>query len=260
MKWTLRTISFATTKHETLFRTRTLILSSEQKFCRQKNLCLRYKRKLFKKNSNQNRSWSKSSTRNLRKRFVSLSKKQKILFRKKRLKKSLIKISISWTFRSNFASFWKSCNNLINSRKRKRFKLLRQSLKRRNSSVIQKKENEKWKMTFYISKKNIIFSRIFYEKNCSNKITMILMRNISNMKKFLSYFEKNIDDRTCRKTLKNTLSRARNVRWQNRLNINFMNYFNHYRFSWSSKKIEQWISLLIYRSANVTNRFMTLYW
>jgi hypothetical protein len=68
-------------------------------------------------------------------------------------------------------------------------------------------------MTFYTSKKNIIFSRVFYEKNCLNKITMIFMRNILNMKKFLSYFEKNIDDRTCRKTLKNTLSRARNVRW-----------------------------------------------
>ncbi len=105
MIWTLKTISFATKKHEASFRTRTLILSSEQKSCRQKNLCLRYKRKLFKQDSNQNRSWSKNSTRNSRKRFVSLRKKQKILFRKKRLKKSLIKISISWIFRSNFASF-----------------------------------------------------------------------------------------------------------------------------------------------------------
>jgi hypothetical protein len=78
--------------------------------------------------------------------------------------------------------------------------------------------------------------------------------------KFLNYFEENIDDRTCRETLKNTLSRARNVRWQNRLNINFMNYFNHYRFSWDSKRIEQWISVLIYRSANVANKFMTRYW
>ncbi len=82
-----------------------LILSSKQKSCRQKNLCLRYKRKLLKQNSNQDRSWSKSSTRNSKKRFVSLSKKQKILFRKKRLKKSFIKISISWILWSNFASF-----------------------------------------------------------------------------------------------------------------------------------------------------------
>jgi hypothetical protein len=37
----------------------------------------------------------------------------------------------------------KSCNNLINSRKRKRLNLLRQSLRRRNSNVIQKKRNEK---------------------------------------------------------------------------------------------------------------------
>jgi hypothetical protein len=91
-------------------------------------------------------------------------------------------------------------------------------------------------MTFYTSKRNIIFSRVFYKENCSNKITMIFMRNISNMKIFLNYFEENIDDRTCRKTLKNTLFHARNVRWQNRLNINFMNYFNHYRFSWDLKK------------------------
>jgi exonuclease VII large subunit len=105
MRWTLKTISFATKKHEALLRTRTLILSSEQESCRQKNLCLWYKRKLFKQDSNQDRSWSKSSTKNSRKRFVSLSKKQKILFRKKRLKKSFIKISTSWTFRSNFASF-----------------------------------------------------------------------------------------------------------------------------------------------------------
>jgi hypothetical protein len=115
-------------------------------------------------------------------------------------------------------------------------------------------------MTFYISKKNIIFSRIFYEKNCSNRITMILMRNILNMKKSLSYFEENIDDRICRETLKNTLSRTRNVRWQSRLNINFMNYFNHYRSSWNLKRIEQWILLLIYCLTNVTNRFMILYW
>jgi hypothetical protein len=31
--------------------------------------------------------------------------------------------------------------------------------------VIQKKENEKWRMTFYVSKKNITFSRIFYKEN-----------------------------------------------------------------------------------------------
>ncbi len=67
-------------------------------------------------------------------------------------------------------------------------------------------------MTYYILKKNIEFSQIFDEKNCSNKIMMIFMRDILNTKKFLSYFEKNIDDRTCRKTLKNTLSRAQNVR------------------------------------------------
>ncbi len=66
-------------------------------------------------------------------------------------------------------------------------------------------------MTFYISKKNITFSRIFYEENCLNKITMIFMQNILNTKKFLNYFEENIDDRTCLKTLKNTLSRAQNV-------------------------------------------------
>jgi predicted metal-dependent peptidase len=105
MKWTLKTISFATKNHEALFRTRTLILSSKQESCRQKNLCLRYKQKLFKQKSNQNRSWSKNSTRNSKKRFVSLSKKQKTLFWKKRLKKSLIKISISWILRSNFVSF-----------------------------------------------------------------------------------------------------------------------------------------------------------
>jgi hypothetical protein len=115
-------------------------------------------------------------------------------------------------------------------------------------------------MTFYISKKNIIFSRIFYEENDLNKITMIFMRDISNMKKSLNYFEENIDDRTYRKKLKNTLSRAHNVRWQSRLNINFMNFFNYYRFSWDLKKIEQWSLLLIYRSTNVANKFMILYW
>jgi hypothetical protein len=49
-------------------------------------------------------------------------------------------------------------------------------------------------MTFYISTKNITFSRIFYEENCSNKITMIFMRNILNTRKSLNYFEENIDD------------------------------------------------------------------
>jgi hypothetical protein len=123
-----------------------------------------------------------------------------------------------------------------------------------------KVKNEKWKMTFYILTKNTTFSSIFYEKNCSNKITMILIRNILTTRKFLSYFEENIDDRTCRRTLKNTLSRARNVRWQSWLNINLMNYFNHCRFSWNSKRIEQWILSLICRSTNVVSRFMTLYW
>jgi hypothetical protein len=51
-------------------------------------------------------------------------------------------------------------------------------------------------------KKNIIFFRILYEKNCSNKIMTIFMRIISNTKKFLSFFEENIDDSTCWKTFK----------------------------------------------------------
>ncbi len=54
-----------------------------------KNLCLQYKRKLFMHDSIQDHSRSKSSTKNSRKRFISLSKKQRILFRKKRLRKSL---------------------------------------------------------------------------------------------------------------------------------------------------------------------------
>jgi hypothetical protein len=66
-------------------------------------------------------------------------------------------------------------------------------------------------MTFYILKKNIIFFRIFYEKNCLNKIMTIFMRIIPNTRKFLNFFEENIDDSTCRKTLKNTLFRAQNV-------------------------------------------------
>ncbi len=66
-------------------------------------------------------------------------------------------------------------------------------------------------MTYYILKKNIIFSRIFYEKNCLNKIMTIFMQIILNTKKFLNFFEKNIDDSTCRKMLKNTLFRAQNV-------------------------------------------------
>jgi hypothetical protein len=49
---------------------------------------------------------------------------------------------------------------------------------------------------------NITSSRVFYEENCLNQITMIFMRNILNMKKFLNYFKENIDNRTCRKTLK----------------------------------------------------------
>ncbi len=40
-----------------------------------------------------------------KKMFCFIVIKTKILFREKRLKKSLIKISISWIFRSNFASF-----------------------------------------------------------------------------------------------------------------------------------------------------------
>jgi hypothetical protein len=66
-------------------------------------------------------------------------------------------------------------------------------------------------MTYYILKKDIIFFRIFYEENCLNKIMTIFMRIISNMKNFLSFFKKNIDDLTCQKKLKNTLSRAQNV-------------------------------------------------
>jgi hypothetical protein len=62
------------------------------------------------------------------------------------------------------------------------------------------------------------------------------MRIISSTRKFLSFFEENIDDSTCRKTLKNTSFRAQNVSLQNRLNIKFMNYFNYYRFFKSSKK------------------------
>jgi hypothetical protein len=89
---------------------------------------------------------------------------------------------------------------------------------------------------------------------------MIFMRNISNTKKFLNYFEENIDDRTCRKTLKNTLFYEENVRWQSWLNINFMNYFNHCWFSWNLRKIKQWIWLLIYHLTNVMNKFITLYW
>jgi hypothetical protein len=63
-------------------------------------------------------------------------------------------------------------------------------------------------MTYYILKKNIIFFRVFYEKNCLNKIMTIFMRIILNTKKFLSFFEENTDDLTYRKTLKNTSFRA----------------------------------------------------
>ncbi len=66
-------------------------------------------------------------------------------------------------------------------------------------------------MTFYILKRNIIFFRIFYKKNYLNKIMTIFMRIILNTRKFLNFFEENIDDSTCRKTLKNTSSRAQNV-------------------------------------------------
>ncbi len=70
---------------------------------------------------------------------------------------------------------------------------------------------------------------------------MIFMQNVLITRKLLSFFEENIDDWICRKRSKNSLSRAQNVRWQSWLNINFMNYFNHCRFSWNSGKIEQWI-------------------
>ncbi len=87
-KWTSKTILFATKFLKALLRIRTLILLSKQESCRQKNLCLQYKRKLFMHDSIQDHSRSKNSIRNSKKPFVSLSKKQKTLFRKKRLKKS----------------------------------------------------------------------------------------------------------------------------------------------------------------------------
>ncbi len=40
-------------------------------------------------------------------------------------------------------------------------------------------------MTYYILKKDIIFSRIFYEENCSNKIMMIHMRVFFEYEKIL---------------------------------------------------------------------------
>ncbi len=81
-KWTSKTILFATKTLKTLFHMRTLILSSEQESCRQKNLCLRYKEKLLTCDSNSNHSRSKNSTKNSKKRFVSLSTKQRMLFQK----------------------------------------------------------------------------------------------------------------------------------------------------------------------------------
>ncbi len=87
-EWTSRTILFATKILKALLHMRTLILLSEQESCRQKNLCLQYKQKLFMYDSIQDHSRSESSAKNSRKRFISLSKKQRILFRKKRLKKS----------------------------------------------------------------------------------------------------------------------------------------------------------------------------
>jgi hypothetical protein len=110
-------------------------------------------------------------------------------------------------------------------------------------------------MTFYILKRNIISSRIFYEKNCSNKIMTIFMQIIFNTRKFLNFFEKVINDLICRRTLKITSFRAQNISWQNRLNINFMNYFNHYRFLKNSKRTEQWILSLIYRSRKRREQF-----
>jgi hypothetical protein len=53
-------------------------------------------------------------------------------------------------------------------------------------------------MIYYILKKNIIFFRIFYEKNYSNKIMTIFTQIISNVKKLLSFFKKNINDSTPR--------------------------------------------------------------
>jgi hypothetical protein len=52
---------------------------------------------------------------------------------------------------------------LINSRKKKRFKLLRQSLRRRSLNVIQKKKmkNEEWHFTF---RKKILYSRESFTK------------------------------------------------------------------------------------------------
>jgi hypothetical protein len=115
------------------------------------------------------------------------------------------------------------------------------------------------KMTFYILKKDIIFFRISYEENCSYKIMTIFMRIISNTKKLLNFFEKNIDDSTCRKTLKNTSFRAQNVSWQNRLNISFMNYFNHYRFFKNSKITEQWILLNLIIDLSLNKRREQIY-
>ncbi len=66
-------------------------------------------------------------------------------------------------------------------------------------------------MTYYILKKDIIFSQNSYEENCSNRIMMTLMQVTSSMRKFLSFFEENIDDQTCRETFENTSSRAQNV-------------------------------------------------
>jgi hypothetical protein len=57
---------------------------------------------------------------------------------KKTIKKIALKILTSRNHRLNFASFWKFCKSLINSLKKEWFKLLRQSLWTRDSTIIRK--------------------------------------------------------------------------------------------------------------------------
>ncbi len=102
-KWTSKTILFATKIFKTLFHMCTLILSSEQKSCRQKNLRLRYKQKHFTCDLNSDHSKSQNNAKNSKKHFVSLSTKWKMLFQEKRLKKSFRKISISRNSQLKFA-------------------------------------------------------------------------------------------------------------------------------------------------------------
>jgi hypothetical protein len=66
-------------------------------------------------------------------------------------------------------------------------------------------------MTSYISKKDIISSRVSYEENCSNKIMMIHTSNTSSTRKLLISFEKNTDDQICEERFESPSSRARNV-------------------------------------------------